>query len=585
VRKELWRESALDLASFEDGKLAQACMMVVSHRHSQYVLDHTFAGNYTGSRACIPNDTSLLAVILQALLFFLPGWVVSVKRPTSGTHATMTARDTTAAAAAEWDPDLRGLVDDHTSETVGSSCSSRAAAVFDKGTRLFTFYSIPKVKFALALSSHIGYVLLLCLVLVIETETGSQSGHGGLSKNIMWANWMRHQAELSADLNALEVLLWVWTFSRLLGELHEIPWDKVAKDGLGEGLRLYIRDNWNKLDLTNSALVFTVMGMRLYTIYGPTDSEGYSEIGNLAETFGPRVRLGYALVVVLTFTRTLQFLRYFESIGVLIIILGFMVTDVISFFAFIVVFSFGFGVAFAVLLPGASYTQPAYHVLDGSPLWQPFWGLFGDFDLEAMEETTPFSAGDINFAAPVLLWVYMFLTTIMLINLLIAQMSDTYARVSDEGTERWQFQRAQLILEYKDNKTPVPQPLNILWEATYVPYLLISQLRRACGWRVSPMSVQPGFKLVPDQDKQGEIERAEGEALKRALAARRVRESSEIDAKVAVVGAQVKKLEDSNNARFEALQGSIDKVLKEIKETIKDTSWQTRKAPLPPTTH
>ena len=102
------------------------------------------------------------------------------------------------------------------------------------------------------------------------------------------------------------------------------------------------------------------MGMRLYTIYGPTDSEGYSEIGNLAETFGPRVRLGYALVVVLTFTRTLQvhgespkprpapkphpdlephpnphlqlhthtlqFLRYFESIGVLIIILGFMVT-------------------------------------------------------------------------------------------------------------------------------------------------------------------------------------------------------------------------------------------------------------------
>ena len=37
----------------------------------------------------------------------------------------------------------------------------------------------------------------------------------------MWANWMRHQAELSADLNGLEVLLWVWTFSRLLGELRE----------------------------------------------------------------------------------------------------------------------------------------------------------------------------------------------------------------------------------------------------------------------------------------------------------------------------------------------------------------------------
>ena len=183
------------------------------------------------------------------------------------------------------------------------------------------------MKFALALLSHVGYVLLLCLVLVIETETGSQSGHSGLNQGIMWANWMRHQAELSADLNGLEVLLWVWTFSRLLGELREVQWDKVAKDGLLEGLRLYIRDNWNKLDLFNAALVFAVMGMRLYTIYGPSDSEGYSEFGNLVQTFGPRVRLGYALVVLLTFTRTLQFLRYFESIGVLIIILGFMVTD------------------------------------------------------------------------------------------------------------------------------------------------------------------------------------------------------------------------------------------------------------------
>ena len=82
-----------------------------------------------------------------------------------------------------------------------------------------------------------------------------------------------------------------------------------------------------------------------------------------------------------------------------------------------------------MILPGAAYSQPAYHLLDGSPLWQPFstsnhnadpspdpnpnrqlltpkpqplapkpetltrqpfWGLFGDFDLEAMEETTPF---------------------------------------------------------------------------------------------------------------------------------------------------------------------------------------------------
>ena len=33
VRRELWRESALDLATFEDGKLAQACMIPYLHFH------------------------------------------------------------------------------------------------------------------------------------------------------------------------------------------------------------------------------------------------------------------------------------------------------------------------------------------------------------------------------------------------------------------------------------------------------------------------------------------------------------------------------------------------------------------------
>ena len=56
--------------------------------------------------------------------------------------------------------------------------------------------------------------------------------------------------------------------------------------------------------------------------------------------------------------------------------------------------------AFAVLLPGAAYSQPAYHVLDGSPLWQPFWGLFGDFDLEYMEETTSFRSLALPYTSP-----------------------------------------------------------------------------------------------------------------------------------------------------------------------------------------
>ena len=59
----------------------------------------------------------------------------------------------------------------------------------------------------------------------------------GLRQGILWASWMRHQAELSAGFNPLEGMLWVWTFSRLLGELREVPYDRVRSEGLREGLR------------------------------------------------------------------------------------------------------------------------------------------------------------------------------------------------------------------------------------------------------------------------------------------------------------------------------------------------------------
>ena len=51
----------------------------------------------------------------------------------------------------------------------------------------------------------------------------------------------------------------------------------------------------------------------------------------------------------------------------------------------------------------------------------------------------------------------------MLVNLLIAKMSDTFAHINEQGELRWCFERAQLIDEFKDFKTPLPPPFNLLW--------------------------------------------------------------------------------------------------------------------------
>ena len=95
--------------------------------------------------------------------------------------------------------------------------------------------------------------------------------------------------------------------------------------------------------------------------------------------------------------------------GVLAIVLGAMRDDVLYFSVILFVLTFGFGVTFAVLLP-ASMSEEWYRVLGANPLWGPFWGVFGGFDvsgpleLEAGHEPT-------TTLVPVLLWLYQFAAT------------------------------------------------------------------------------------------------------------------------------------------------------------------------------
>ena len=53
---------------------------------------------------------------------------------------------------------------------------------------------------------------------------------------------------------------------------------------------------------------------------------------------------------------------------------------------------------------------------------------------------------------PLLLLVYVSVATILLVNLLIAQMADTYTMVATSSYTQWQFSRVALILECADRR-------------------------------------------------------------------------------------------------------------------------------------
>ena len=103
----LWEASSLDSAGEDDGWLSVPCMRVVSHRHAQHTLDKHFAGDFPGSPAKVSTRASLLKVLLQACLPFLP--VIDISPCVQPPNVPLAASDFVAendlAEGREFDPD------------------------------------------------------------------------------------------------------------------------------------------------------------------------------------------------------------------------------------------------------------------------------------------------------------------------------------------------------------------------------------------------------------------------------------------------------------------------------------------------
>ena len=121
-------------------------------------------------------------------------------------------------------------------------------------------------------------------------------------------------------------------------------------------------------------------------------------------------------------------------------------------------------------------------------------------------------------------WMYLFMCTLVLVNLLIAQMAETYGNVMAEGIMRWKYNRATLISEYKvpltlaraltlaltlslaltlhltlylppnqDPKPPLPPPFNLVCFAYNGVARVIERYRQSGVTTASTV----GFKKVP----------------------------------------------------------------------------------------
>jgi len=168
-----------------------------------------------------------------------------------------------------------------------------------------------------------------------------------------------------------------------------------------------------------------------------------------------------AVVNVLVWCRVLQHYSTQREIGVLIIIIIEMVSDMKIWMLLSIIFLLAFSVTFIAI--SAPYTS-AQTTLAGA-----LWAMYGEFYVDWFRE----SAG---LYGEGVLWVFAMISNVLLVNLLIAMMSETYQKIKRSADVEWKFGRVNAVLEAVERTHPLPPPFSApLMLVRFLQWLLVGR--------------------------------------------------------------------------------------------------------------
>ena len=251
------------------------------------------------------------------------------------------------------------------------------------------------------------------------------------------------------------------------------------------------------------------------------------------------------------------------------------------------------------------------------PFWQPFWGMLGEFNRDQINEyfdndnSWPASVGQTEAALmESMIWVYTcelrcgrahapplcthrehmptlcqrcapppdrcsifdvpvppcaaisahggvaVFMTILMVNLLIAQMGARYENMTNEGFETWLLQFVGLVKEYKDLRDPLPPPLNVVYVVLVDGLALLRFLVTVGRRSVQQGAVAFGFSTLVDEHS----------GFRMAMAGRTLRFTDSIACRLR--DAYIQSFEhgesESLAAKVSALQGVNNRLVKQM---------------------
>uniref|UniRef100_A0A8C5QBB0 No mechanoreceptor potential C n=1 Tax=Leptobrachium leishanense TaxID=445787 RepID=A0A8C5QBB0_9ANUR len=301
------------------------------------------------------------------------------------------------------------------------------------------FNKIPIIKFMSYLASHVFLLVLFTLTIVYPPLNPIYEGQTIPN----WNEW----------------LLLAWLSGTLVSEL--------THHGERAGLA-WIR-------------VF-VLGFSAAAFFCHLIAFFFVDIDRLHCLFARNIFLGVAMT--LSFVQFLEFLTFHHLFGPWAIIIRDLIKDLTRFAVILALFHVAFTMQLSAVYQPVYPESPAnrsdngtlptptnYNIQDPIDITVLlFFSLFGLIEpeyLPPLGRTPQFTFVIVRFV----FGVYLVVTLIMLINLLIAMMSDTYQRIQAKSDTEWKFGRATLIRDMT-RKPGTPSPFNLFTNLfCYVKFL------------------------------------------------------------------------------------------------------------------
>ncbi|XP_038603847.1 short transient receptor potential channel 5 [Tachyglossus aculeatus] len=342
-------------------------------------------------------------------------------------------------------------------------------------SRLGLFIKKPFIKFICHTGSYLTFLFMLLLASqhIVRTDLHMQ----GPPPTIV--EWM--------------ILPWVLGF--IWGEIKEM-WDG--------GFNEYVHDWWNLMDFAMNSLYLATISLKIVAYVKFHGSRPRNEW----EMWHPTL-IAEALFAISNILSSLRLISLFTAnshLGPLQISLGRMLLDILKFLFIycLVLLAFANGLNQLYFYYETRADEEPNHCKGircekqnnaFSTLFETlqslFWSVFGLLNLYVTNVKAPHEFTE--FVGATMFGTYNVISLVVLLNMLIAMMNNSYQLIADHADIEWKFARTKLWMSYFDEGGTLPPPFNIVPSPKSFWYL--------CKWAHA--------RLYPDADADDEQKRHE----------------------------------------------------------------------------